>query len=142
MTERDPDIAVLATRLGLRQLNYRTFERPTFPESVAAAPDDPVEAPPAAIMDAEPEPAMPVRPPQPVMPPPMVTAPMPMVAMAPPIVTAPMPMVAMAPPMQFPLLVQALSHRAAPPQANAPGSAQPFLTLRHVIAETSHQAEY
>lgn len=128
MTERDPDIAVLATRLGLRQLNYRTFERPTFPEPVAAAPDDPVEAPPAAMMDAAPEPAMPVRPPQPVMPPPMITAPMPTVAMA--------------PPMQFPLLVQALSHRAALPQASTPGSAQPFLNLRHVIAETSHQAEH
>lgn len=128
--ERDPDIAVLAARFGLRHLTYRTFERPSFPAPSAVTADEPVDVPPAAAIVATPEPLMPARPPQPVMPPP---------AMPSAATMAPMPPAAAAPPMHFPLLMQALSRQAVAP---APASAQPFLNLRHVLAETSPQAEH
>jgi hypothetical protein len=132
--ERDPDIAALASRLGLRQLKYRTFERPAMPEPVARAAEPPTEAPPAAPeapapaqLAPEPEPLVAVRPAQPFIPPPIVAAPQPTAAVA---------------PMQFPLLQQALSRQPAAAQAAMAPAAQPFLNLRHVIAETSRQAEH
>ena len=142
--ERNPDIVVLAARLGLRQVRYRTFVRPAMPPRPAAKEPDPPTAMAAPI---EPPPEAPPAPTV-FQPAPASQVPMPPVAAAPPVLwpfPAPTtPAAAAAPPVVFPLLAQALVHPAAEQQASGagPAAAQPFLNLRHAVLGAAGQAKH
>ncbi|WP_347541473.1 hypothetical protein [Roseomonas sp. CAU 1739] len=122
--ERDPDIAALAARLGLRRLTYRSFARPVIATPAVARPAVPAPPPEfvAAAPPASPTPEVPAAA--------FVTAPVP---------ARPVPQAAPAP--YFPLLAQALAQGGAS-VSSAPASAQPFLNLRRAIAGPADPAEH
>ncbi len=156
MTARDPDIAALARRLGLRGLRYRSFAPAPLPPAPLRT-----EAP-----EVLPEPAQMVEPPvvepivasAPVMPPslPPSTPPLPpawatppaaawpapaspvahpALPVAPPVVAAPVAPAAPSP--SFPLLGAALTvagQRAALIPDTVPEAARPFAALRFAVS--------
>lgn len=131
--ERDPDIAALAARLGLRRLAYRSFVRPVLVRpTVVAEPSVPamVSPPPEAMAAAQP----------PVIAVPAVNAPAMPFAPA-PASSPPIPPAAAQPVPHFPLLAQALA-RGGTAAADVPAAAQPFLNLRRAIADPPDSLEH
>lgn len=143
MTARDPDIAALAKRLGLRGLRYRSFAPPAMPAPPPA--DIPVEVETAPVPLVEPTiaPAATVGPPvwqppvEPAAPPPAWPAP---VVQAAPPAPAWQPPPAVEPPTAsatFPLLGSALAaaaRRPVPIPDTVPEAARPFAALRLAVA--------
>ncbi|MBR0684087.1 hypothetical protein GXW74_26720 [Roseomonas eburnea] len=131
MSAGDPDIAALASRLGLRGLRYRSFEQvPAWAAARRARDAARVEDPPPAPSFDEPSAAPPVA--VEVTPPPAARPPdaAPPAAEAP---RAPARPAAAAP--HFPLLGDALARASGrPAQDPLPQAARPFAALRLAVA--------